>query len=88
MEAYPVPFAVDRSAAPRMRIVNTSRETLRWVRLEMHGPGLASSPLTPCLGPGAALEVLTRGADLARASRLCVRWLRPNGEEYVWGIAL
>ncbi|OJX70117.1 MAG: hypothetical protein BGO95_03640 [Micrococcales bacterium 73-13] len=88
MDAYPVPFAIDRSRAPRLRIVNTSGEALRWIRVEMRGPGLAMAPLTPRLRPGAALDVLMRGDDLGRRSRVCVRWLRPNGEEYLWGVAL
>lgn len=87
MDAYPVPFLVDRSHAPRYRLVNSSAEPLRWVRVEMDGPGVASTRLTPRLDPGDALEVLVRGPDLAQDSRLRVRWLRPTGEEYLWAIA-
>lgn len=87
MDAYPVPFRIDRSRAPRYRLVNASAEPLRWVRIELVGPGIATARPTPRLEPGAALDVLVRGPDLARDSRLCVRWLRPNGEEYLWGIA-
>ncbi|MBO9577930.1 MAG: hypothetical protein J7480_04065 [Microbacteriaceae bacterium] len=87
MDAYPVPFRVDRSRAPRYRIVNSSLEPLRWVRVEMDGPGVATARLTPRLEPGAAIDVVVRGRDLALSSRLCIRWLRPNGEEYLWGIA-
>jgi len=87
MDAYPVPFRIDRSRAPRYRLVNASAEPLRWVRVEMDGPGVATAGLTPRLEPGGALDVLVRGRDLAQASRLCIRWLRPNGEEYLWGVA-
>ncbi len=87
MDAYPVPFRVDRSHAPRYRLVNASAESLRWIRVEMDGPGVATARLTPRLEPGSAIDVLVRGQDLAHDSRLCVRWLRPNGEEYLWGIA-
>jgi len=87
MDAYPVPFRIDRSRAPRYRLVNASAERLRWVRIEMDGPGVASARLTPRLEPGGAVEVMVRGPDLAERSRLCVRWLRPNGEEYLWAIA-
>ncbi len=87
MDAYPVPFRVDRTRAPRLRLVNVSPEPLRWVRVEMDGPGVASARLTPRLEPGDALQVLVRGRDLQRDSRLCVRWLRPNGEEYLWAVA-
>ena len=87
MNAYPVPFRVDRSRAPALRLVNVSREILCWVRVEMDGPGVASARLTPRLDPGAALVVDVRGRDLERDSRLIVRWRRPNGEEYLWGVA-
>jgi len=82
-----VPFRIDRSRAPRYRLVNESAEPLRWVRVEMDGPGVVAAPLTPRLDPGSSLEVRVGGRDLARSSRLVVRWLRPNGEEYLWGVA-
>jgi len=87
MDAYPVPFRVDRSAAPRYRLVNASSESLCWVRVEMAGPGLVAAGVTPRLAPGGALDIVVGGRDLAQESRLCVRWLRPNGEEYLWAIA-
>ncbi len=87
MDAYPVPFRIDRSRAPRYRLVNASSESLRWIRVEMDGPGVATARLTPRLDPGAAIDVVVRGRDLPHDSRLCIRWLRPNGEEYLWGIA-
>lgn len=87
MNAYPVPFRVDRSQAPRYRLINSSGEHLRWVRVEIVGPGVVSARLTPRLDPGGAVDVMVRGPDLAEASRLCIRWLRPNGEEYLWAIA-
>lgn len=87
MDAYPVPFRVDRSRAPRYRLINESGEPLRWIRIEMEGPGVVNAGLTPRLDPGGAIELVVRGEDLARDSRLQVRWLRPNGEEYLWGVA-
>lgn len=87
MHSYPVPFRVDRSRAPRYVLRNAGDEPVHWVRVEMSGSGIAAAPLTPRLDPGAKLEVLVRGDDLARDSRLIVRWLRPNGEEYLWGVA-
>ncbi len=88
MSAYPVPFAIERGGSPRLRVRNTSAETLRWVRVEMAGRGIAHAPLTPRLPPGAALDVAVHGIELARDSRLIVRWRRPNGDEYLYGIAL
>ncbi len=87
MQSYPVPFRVDHRRASRLRLVNASDEPLRWVRVEMTGPGLAAARLTPRLDPGEALEIAVRGDELAAASRLVVRWLRPSGEEYLWGLA-
>lgn len=87
-EAYRVPFIVDVGAALRHRVVrrlvNISDEPLRWVRVELDGPGVVVAPLTPRLEPDGAIDVHVLGGDLARDTRLCVRWLRPNGEEYLW----
>lgn len=88
MPPYPVPFAIDRSRAPRLLLKNASRETLHWVRVEMSGRGLAAAPLTPRLPPGAILEVAVHGPQLELDSRVIVRWRRPNGEEYLYGVAL
>ena len=88
MEAYPVPFDLDRTRPATLVLRNASAETLRWVRVEMLGPGLASAPLTPRLDPGDHIEVKVRGDDLGTSSRVIVRWLRPSGGEYLWGIAL
>lgn len=67
--------------------MNASLESLRWVRIELNGPGIATPPFVPRLGPGETLEVDVRGADLPRATRMVVRWLRENGDEYLWGVA-
>ena len=88
MSAYPVPFTVDRRQVPRLRLHNSSAETLHWVRVEMSGRGMASAPLTPRLPPGAVLDIGVHGVDLAADSRVIVRWRRPNGEEYLYGVAL
>lgn len=88
MSVYPVPFTIDRSRAPRLRLRNTSSETLHWVRIEMSGRGLATAPLTPRLPPGSALDIGVHGSDLAADSRVIVRWRRPNGEEFLYGVAL
>lgn len=88
MSSYPVPFAIDRSRSPRLLLQNASTETLHWVRVEMAGRGLAAAPLTPRLPPGGVLEVGVHGSQLALDSRLIVRWRRPNGDEYLYGVAL
>lgn len=88
MEAYRVPFHLDRRRAPVLRLVNRNTETVRWVRIEVDGPGLAAAPMTRQLAPGDGVEVLVRGEHLARDTRLVVRWVREDGEHYLWGASL
>lgn len=83
-----MPFRVDRSRAPRYAFVNESAETLRWVRVELDGPGLVASPLTPRLAPGACHAVDLRGVGFELDTRAIVRWRREDGEEFLWGVAL
>ena len=88
VEAYRVPFHLDRRRAQVLGLVNRSAETVRWVRIETDGPGLASAPVTRRLAPGEGIEVVVRGRDLARGTRLVVHWQREDGEHYLWGVAL
>jgi hypothetical protein len=87
MEPYRVPFAFDRSRAPRYRLLNRSAETVRGVTATLVGPAVMPAPLPRSLAPGQALDLDIRGEDLARATTLVIRWLRPNGEEYLWRVA-
>ena len=86
MEAYRVPFRFDRSSSPRFRFINVGSETLTGVTLTLVGSGVM--PITPMrtLQPGDAYPVSLRGRDLERDTALIIRWLRPNGEEYVWRV--
>jgi len=86
MESYPVPFAIDRRRAPRYALRNASLEPVHWIRLELAGPGLLRAPTPARLGPGEVLEFDLRGEDLSRDSRLVVRWLREDGDEYLWSV--
>jgi len=86
MDSYPVPFTIDRRRAPRYSLRNASLETVHWVRLDLTGSGVLRAPSPSRLRPGESLEFELRGEDLARDARLVVRWLRPNGEEYLWGV--
>ncbi len=88
MEAYPVPFHLDRHAAPVLRLVNHSTETVRWVRIELDGPGVIASTITPRLLPGDGIDLRVRGADPARETRVVVRWLRDDDTQYLWGVPL
>jgi len=88
MSAYPVPFTVERDGAQRLRLRNASDEPLHWVRVETSRRGIAWAPLTPRLDPGGWLDVSVQGPELARDTRVIVRWRRPNGDEYLYGVAL
>lgn len=87
MEPYRIPFAFDRASAPRFRLSNTGRETLRGVTVTLTGSGVMPAGLPRVLRPGEHLELVVRGDDLARDTVLVVRWLRPSGEEYLWRVA-
>lgn len=85
--AYRVPWFVDRSAAPWYSLVNNGDEELTGVHLTLNGEGdLLWRPLLR-VAPGAAIDVVVRGDDPARGSIMCVRWFRPNSEEYVWRVS-
>lgn len=87
MEPYRLPFAFDRSLAPRYRLRNRGGETVRGVTVMLMGPGVMPVSLPRSLAPGDVLELDIRGEDLARDTALVVRWLRQNGEEYLWRVA-
>jgi hypothetical protein len=87
VEPYRVPFLFDRSRAPLYRLVNVGSEPVRGVTLTLIGAGMmpAVAPLT--LEPSEAVELVIRGDDLARATSLQFRWLRPSGEEFLWKVS-
>jgi hypothetical protein len=87
MEPYRIPFAFDRNNPPRYRLLNLGREPVRGVTATLAGPGVMPVPMPCALAPGEALELDIRGDDLARSTTLVIRWLRPNGEEYLWRVA-
>jgi hypothetical protein len=87
MEAYPVPFLFDRSAAPLYRLVNASDERLRGVTAMVLGPGVMPVFLPTAMHPHDAVELRVLGDDLARDTTLLVRWLRANGDEYLWRVS-
>lgn len=87
MPPYRVPFLFDRSTAPRYRLINVGTERLRGVRLDLLGRGVMQVALPLTLDPEQGMEVTIQGEDLALDGILLVRWLRPNGEEYLWRVA-
>lgn len=87
MEPYSVPFTFERSDAPRFRLRNDGDETLRGVTVTLLGCGVMPAAPPRVLRPGEQVEVVIRGGDLARATSLVIRWLRPDGGEYLWRVA-
>jgi hypothetical protein len=87
MQPYRVPFDFDRASAPRFRVRNRSPETLRGVTATLLGSGVMPAQLPRLLRPGEQLELVIRGDDLARETALVIRWIRPDGEEYLWRVA-
>ncbi|AYF98688.1 hypothetical protein [Protaetiibacter intestinalis] len=87
MEPYRVPFTFDRSRAPHFRLRNTGSEPVRGVTATLLGRGVMPAGPPRALQPGDQLELVVRGDDLARETTLVIRWLRPNGEEYLWRVA-
>jgi hypothetical protein len=86
MEPYRVPFLFDRSRAPAYRLVNIGAERLRGVSVALVGSGVMSPVMPGALEPTEAIELRVRGDHLERDATLLVRWLRPNGEEYLWRV--
>jgi hypothetical protein len=82
-----VPFVFDRSRAPVYRLVNVGSERLRGVTVALLGRGLMSPVMPGALGPNEAIELQVRGRDLARDAVLQVRWLRPDGADYLWRVS-
>ncbi|PZQ91944.1 MAG: hypothetical protein DI534_03085 [Leifsonia xyli] len=87
MDPYRVPFSFDRTHAPRFRLRNDSPERVRGVTTTLCGSGVMPMGPPRALAPGEAMEVVIRGGDLARETTLVIRWLRPNGEEYLWRVS-
>jgi hypothetical protein len=87
MEPYRIPFAFERTRAPHYRLRNMGSEAVRGVTATLLGSGVMPAGLPRALRPGEHLELVIRGEDLARESALVIRWLRPNGEEYLWRVA-
>lgn len=86
-DAYPVPWSVDRTAAPHYRIVNTSAQELRGVTVSVAGSSdvRVSSPAS--IRPGEAVRAVLVGEDPSRDTLLVVRWFPPDGREYLWQIS-
>lgn len=87
MDPYRVPFLFDRSRAPTYRLVNVGPERLRGVSVALLGSGLMSPVMPGTLESTEAIELRVRGEHLARDTVLVVRWLRPDGSDYLWRVS-
>lgn len=87
--AYAVPFAVDRSHAPRRYdLVNTGSEPVDGLSLTHLGNGYCPPLAVRRLDPGRSLSLAVFGADPEDAGVVIVRWRRPDRSEYLWRMSL
>ena len=87
--AYPVPFSIDRSAAPRRyELVNTSTETLDGLSLTHLGTGYSPPLVVRRLEPGRGLSLAVFGAGADETGVVIVRWRRPDRTEFLWRMSL
>ncbi|KQR66569.1 hypothetical protein [Frigoribacterium sp. Leaf172] len=83
--AYPVPFQIDRTRAPRVhRLVNVADESVLGIRVSLLGCGLLVPVATDRLEPGEALSLSVIAAELTQNAIAVVRWFRPTREEFLW----
>jgi hypothetical protein len=87
--AYPVPFAVDRTHAPRLyELVNAGLEPVDGVTLTHLGSGYCPPQRVRQLEPGDRLSIAVFGASPEDTGVVIVRWRRPDRSEYLWRMSL
>ncbi|KQS08824.1 hypothetical protein DEJ13_04835 [Curtobacterium sp. MCLR17_007] len=87
--AYPVPFAVDRSQAPRRYdLVNIGDEPVDGLSLTHLGSGYCPPLVVRRLDPGRSLGIAVFGAAPDDTGVVIVRWRRPDRSEYLWRMSL
>jgi hypothetical protein len=87
--AYAVPFAIDRSHAPRRYdLVNTGPEPVDGLSLTHLGNGYCPPLAVRRLDPGRSLSLAVFGADPEDTGVVIVRWRRPDRSEYLWRMSL
>jgi len=85
--AYRVPFAVERFGSERIELRNVSGEVLRWITIDLMGPGHFVAQTPAKLEPDQALAVWLFGDDLARQTKVQVTWFH-EGAQYLWLVSL
>jgi hypothetical protein len=86
--AYRVPWRVDRTTTPHLRLVNAGRQTLSGVTVSIAGGSRLRVSAQGSVQPGEAIRASVTGPDPARDTVLVVRWFPPDGREYLWQISL
>lgn len=87
LRARPVPFALDRRAAPDYLLTNTSPDTLEWLRADIIGPGVLVIDPPARLAPGESRRICVYAREGARRTRVQLSWLH-EGIPFLWGFSL
>jgi hypothetical protein len=85
--AYRMPFEVERFGSERIELRNASGDVLRWITIDLMGPGHFVAQTPAKLEPGQALAVWLFGDDLARQTKVQVTWFH-EGAQYLWLVSL
>lgn len=87
--AYPVPFRLDRGAAPRRyELVNVGPEPVDGLTLTHLGSGYCPPLAVRRLEPGRGMSLAVFGAEHDETGVVVVRWRRPDRSEYLWRTTL
>lgn len=84
-ESYPVPFTVHRRP-PRFDFVNIGSESVRGFTMTVTGRGAPRISRPVSLSPGESTGLRLVGREIERDVAVIVRWLRPDGSEYLWRV--
>ena len=85
--AYRMPFEVERFGSERIELRNASDDVLRWITIDLMGPGHFVAQTPAKLEPDQALAVWLFGDDLARQTKVQVTWFY-EGAQYLWLVSL
>lgn len=87
--AYAVPFAIDRTLAPRRyALTNMSAEPVDGLSLTHLGTGYCPPLAVRRLEPGRSIGIAVFGAAPDDTGVVIVRWRRPDHSEYLWRMSL
>lgn len=84
---YRVPWLVERDSPSVISLINCGDEVLTGVTFSLAGAGIMPIRAPVTVMKSGRVQVTVRGDDLPRSTLLIVRWLRQNGDDYLWRIA-